>query len=38
MTLDPYAELGVGRGASEAEIKKAYRRKAKRTAPRPTPW
>lgn len=29
MALDPYAELGVGRGASEAEIKKAYRRKAK---------
>ena len=29
MTLDPYAELGVGRGASDAEIKKAYRRKAK---------
>ncbi len=33
MTLDPYAELGVDRGSSEAEIKKAYRRKAKALHP-----
>ena len=33
MAVDPYSALGVPRGADKAEIKKAYRAKAKRTHP-----
>lgn len=31
--FDPYAELGLGKDASEAEIRKAYRRRAAETHP-----
>lgn len=33
MSFDPYAELGVARGASDAEIKAAFRLSAKRAHP-----
>ena len=32
-TLEPYATLGVPRGASEREVREAYRRLAKRYHP-----
>ena len=32
-TFDPYAELGLERGATDAEVQAAYRRRAKKTHP-----
>ena len=33
MTFDPYTELGVERDATEADVRKAFRRRAKQTHP-----